>query len=131
MRKRITKTIFWLSLISAASRHDILLGLVLYPIAAATVVVIFLSPFMLAFGCWLVWYRLRHHRLPGWLTPERLPRWLVGVTPRQMRRRIRRRRPRPPRPDEAPTAEMTVIPAAAPASAATRHAGQAASSHLS
>jgi hypothetical protein len=131
MRKRISRTIFWLTVLSVASGHNILLGLVLYPIAAATVLIVFLSPFFLAFGAWLLWYRLRHHRLPGWLLPERLPAWLVGVTPRRLRRRLRRRWPRPPRPHEAPTAEMPAVTSAAnAASPAGELAGQAAGSHV-
>ena len=117
MRKRIAKFVLWAALISAASRHDILLGLVLYPLAAVTVVVVFLSPFILAFAAWLAWYRLTRHRMPGWLA-RRIPAWRAGITPRRMRRRGRRRRPRPPAPDETPTAEMPVH-TARPASAAT------------
>jgi hypothetical protein len=131
MRKRISSTIFWLTVLSVASSHNILVGLLLYPIAATAVLFVFLSPFALAFGAWLLWYWLRHHRLPGWLTPERLPAWLVGVTPRRLRRRLRRRRPRPPRPHEAPTAEMPAAASeAADASPAGQLAGQAAGSHV-
>jgi hypothetical protein len=112
MRKRITR-IFWLTLLSLASRHEMPLGLVLYPIAAATIAFIALSPLLLAFSCWLAWYWLAHGRPPG---------WLVGVTPRRLRRRLRRRRPRPPRADEAPTAEMpTPAPSPAPTGGSPAH----------
>ncbi len=123
MLKRTAKAVCWLSIISAASRGDILLGLVLYPIAYAFVVLVNLSPFILAFAAWLTWYRHRHGRLPAWVVrltdrvrrwlSRRMPAWLIrripawpfGITSRRMRRRARRR-PRPPAPHEAPTAEM-------------------------
>ncbi|HEY3830168.1 MAG TPA: hypothetical protein VGL57_13325 [Solirubrobacteraceae bacterium] len=121
--KRIARTMFWLAFISAASRHDILLGVVLYPIAAVTVVLVAASPVLLAGGLLLAWYWHRHHRLPGWLS-RRLPARLRGVSPRRMfrqargrlmdvfpghRRRVRRRWPRHPQPWETPTDEFPVL----------------------
>jgi hypothetical protein len=122
MRKRISRTLFWLAVLSVASRHEILLGLGTFVLAVTAVVFVFLSPFILAFGAWLLWYRLRHHRLPA---------WLIGLTPRRMRRRVRRRWPRRPQPREAATAEMPAAgTATSEASAAGQLAGEAAGSHL-
>ena len=131
MRKRISRTLFRLAVLSVASRHEILLGLGTFVLAVTTVVFVFLSPFILAFGAWLLWYWLAHHQLPGWLSPERLPGWLIGLTPRRMRRRARRRWPRRPQPHQAPTAEMPAAETASgEASAAGQLAGEAAGSHL-
>ena len=33
MKKKVLRSIFWLALLSAASSHNIMLGLVLYPFA--------------------------------------------------------------------------------------------------
>ena len=122
MRKRILRTIFWLTLLSVASSHNILLGFFLYPLALAIVMLIFLSPFILVFGGWMFCYWLRHHRLPD---------WLAGAIPKRLRHRTRRRWPRPPRHDEAPTEELPVVGHASdPAPIAATLAGQAARSHL-
>jgi hypothetical protein len=122
MKQKVLRTIFWLALVSAASRHDIMLGLVLYPIAAITVLLVFLSPVILAFGAWLLWYRLRHHRLPD---------WLIGAIPRRLRRHPRRRWPRAPRRHEAPTEEMPIVTGPfEPPPVAASLAGEAARSHL-
>ena len=120
-KSRILRTIFWLAFLSAASSHNILLGLVLYPFAAAIVVLIFLSPVILAFAAWMLWYWLRHRRLPD---------WLVGAIPRRLRRRTRRRWPRAPRHDEAPTQEMPVVTGPFEQPVAASSAGEAARSHL-
>lgn len=121
--KRIARTMFWLAFISAASRHDILLGVVLYPIAAFTVLAIGTSWLWMPGLLWLAWYYRRHHRLPGWLS-RRLPARLRGVSPgrmfRQARGRLmdvfpghrrpgRRRWPRHPQPWETPTDEFPVL----------------------
>ena len=123
--KRVARTIFWLAFISAASRHDILLGLVLYPIAAFTVVAIGTCWLWVPGLLWLAWYYRRHHRLPGWLY-RRLPARLRRVSARRMlrrargrlmdifpghRRRGRRRWPRHPEPWETPTAEFPALTA--------------------
>jgi hypothetical protein len=122
MKKKVLRLIFWLTLVSAASRHDILLGLFLYPLALAFVVLIFLSPFILVFAGWMLWYWLRHHRLPD---------WLAGVLPRRLRRRTRRRWPRPPHDRDAPTEELSIVgSASAQVPLAGNSAGEAARSHL-
>jgi hypothetical protein len=123
MKKKILRSIFWLALLSAASRdHTIMLGLFLYPIAWAFVLLLALSPVILTFAAWLLWYWLRHRRLPD---------WLVGAIPRRRRRRTRQRWSRPPRRDEAPTEEMPVVtgPFDGPPVPAGL-AGEAARSHL-
>jgi hypothetical protein len=122
MKKKVLRSIFWLALASAASSHNIMLGLVLYPFAAAIVLLIFVSPVILAFGAWMLWCWLRYHRLPD---------WLLEAIPRRLRRRTRRRWPRPPSRHEAPTEEMPVVtaPFAGPPVAAGL-AGEAARSHL-
>jgi hypothetical protein len=131
MRKPVSRILFWLAILSIASSHELILGLGTFVIAMTFLVLLVLSPFILAFGGWLLWYRVSHGRLPGWFTPDRLPGWLVGLTPRRMRRRARRRQPRPPRPNEAPTAEMAVVdPSAVAASPAGQLAGDAAGAHL-
>jgi hypothetical protein len=122
--KRIARTVFWLAFISAASRHDILLGVVLYPIAAFTVVAIGTSWLWMPGLLWLAWYYRRHHRLPGWLSrhlPARLRRasvWrmfrqargrLMDVFPGHTRRSVRRRWPRPPASWETPTDEYPAL----------------------
>jgi hypothetical protein len=118
--KRIARTMFWLAFISAASRHDILLGVVLYPIAAVTVVLIAASLMLLAGGLLLACYWHRHHRLPGWLSrrlPARLRRRFRQARGRLMdvfpghRRPVRRRWPRHPEPWETPTDEFPVLTA--------------------
>jgi hypothetical protein len=121
--KRIARTMFWLAFISAASRHDILLGVVLYPIAAVTVVLVAASPVLLAGGLLLAWYWRRHRRLPGWLSrrlPARLRRAAAWRMFRQARGRlmdvfpgrarpVRRRWPRHPQSWETPTDEFPVL----------------------
>jgi hypothetical protein len=138
-RKRISRAVFWLAILSIASSHEIILGLGTFVLAITAVLIVFLSPFIVAFGAWLVWYRGRHGRLPGWVSRDRLPDWIsparvpgwpVGLTPRRMRRRARRRWPRQPQPHEAPTAEMLVVAAAGSASPAGNRAGEAAAQHL-
>jgi hypothetical protein len=121
MKKKVLRSIFWLALVSAASSHNIMLGLVLYPFAAAVVLLIFLSPVIFAFAAWMVWYWLRHHRLPD---------WLLGAIPRRLRRGTRQRWPRPPRRDEAPTEEMPVVSGPFEVPVAASLAGEAARSHL-
>jgi len=125
--KRIARTIFWLTLISAASQHNILLGLVLYPFAAAVVVGICLSPVLFTAGLGLAWYWRRHRRLPVWLH-DRVPSRTRDLFGWRLRSPVRRRWPRPPAPHEAPTEELHPVPAVeTPAGAA---AGRAAASHL-
>jgi len=119
--KRIARAIFWLSLISVAARHDLLVGVVLYLVVTSIVATICVSPALLAGGCLLAWYWYRHHRLPGWLS-RRVPRRLrAGVRRigRQARsqmdvchghaRGARRRWSRPPAPREASTDELPVL----------------------
>jgi len=120
--RRIARTMFWLSLISAASQHELLIGVVLYPLAWFTLLVIGASPLLLLAGCLLAWYWHRHHRLPGWLSrriPTGLRRrarrgwlfargWLMDVFPGH-RRPVRRRWPRRPASWETPTDEFPVL----------------------
>jgi hypothetical protein len=121
--KRVARTTFWLAFISAATRHDLLLGMVLYLIAAVTVVAICVSPMLLAGGLLLAWYWHRHHRLPGWLVrraPARLRRAVAWLRSQRLRTRLRdvcpghrrpvpRRWPRPPASAETPTEEFPVL----------------------
>jgi hypothetical protein len=124
--KRIARITFWLALISAASRHDILLGIVLYPIAAFTVAAIGTCWLWVPGLLWLAWYHHRHGRLPGWISrrlPARLRRAgasarrifrqargrLMDVFPGHRRRPVRRRWPRHPAPWETPTEEFPVL----------------------
>jgi hypothetical protein len=121
--KRIARIMFWLAFVSAASRHDILLGVVLYPIAALTVVAIGTCWLWMPGLLWLAWYYRRHHQLPSWLS-RRLPVRLRRASVRRMfrqargrlmdvfpghRRRVRRRWPRHPQPQETPTDEFPVL----------------------
>jgi hypothetical protein len=123
--KRIAVTIFWLTIISASARHDMLLGIVLYPLAAFTVLAIGTSWLWVPGLLWLAWYYRRHRRLPGWLH-RRLPARLRGASPRRKflqvrgrlmdvfpgcRRPVRRRWPRHPETWETPTAEFPVLTA--------------------
>lgn len=123
--KRIAWTVFWLTFISAASEHNILLGMVLYPMAAFTLVMVVLAaftPLWLVLGGLLFWYRRKHGRLPLWmsrLAPARLRAgvrvwWasardlLSDVFPGH-RRPVRRRWPRAPEAGETPTDEFPVL----------------------
>ena len=76
MRKRITRTIIVLTLLSAVSQQDFKplvdliafpLGISLFFIAPLTVLAVLLSPFAIGVGLWLLWQRLRHGRIPGWV----------------------------------------------------------------
>lgn len=121
-RSRIARTLFWLSLISAASRGDVLIGFVLYPIAAVFILIAVTWPLLLVGGCLLAWYWHRHHRLPRWIS-RRIPAgarrkaqrgwltargWLMDVFPGRLRR-VRRRWPRNPESWETPTDEFPVL----------------------
>ena len=114
MRKRITRTIIILTLLSAVSQQDFkpLVDLIMFPlgislffIAPLAVVAVLLSPFALGIGLWLLWQRMRHGRIPGWvheLIPARLKhrRSPARSTPRRPYRRD---------PGEAPTLEQPVL----------------------
>src|ERR1035441_2040122 len=76
MRKRIARTIIVLTLLSAVSQQDFKplvdliafpLGISLFFIAPLTVLLVLLSPFAPGVGLWLLWQRLRHGRIPGWV----------------------------------------------------------------
>ncbi|MGO9762168.1 MAG: hypothetical protein ACLP1Q_13010 [Solirubrobacteraceae bacterium] len=140
MRKRITRTIIVLTLLSAVSQQDFKplvdliafpLGISLFFIAPLTVLAVLLSPFALGIGLWLLWQRLRHGRIPGWvheLIPARVKRRRApaGSRPRRPYRRD---------PDEAPTLEQPALAtgSAAPlehdGSPAARAAGEMAGVH--
>jgi len=137
--KRIARTLFWLSLISAASRGDMLIGVVLYPIAGIYILIAVLWPVLLLGGCLLAWYWHRHHRLPRWIS-RRIPAgvrrkaqrgwllargWLMDVFPGHLRR-ARRRWPRHPESWETPTDEFPVLlaPVRAPPQAEATPAGE-------
>jgi hypothetical protein len=142
MHKRITRTIILLTLLSAVSQQDFKalvdlisfpLGISLFLLAPLAVLAVMASPFALGAGLWLLWHRLRHGRLPGWvhmLIPAALKR--SGRSGASTRRRPYRRRD----PREEPTVELPVVaapdgrpedPAAAPAA---RLAGEMARVHL-
>ncbi len=123
--KRVACVIFWLTIISASARHDMLLGIVLYPIAAFIIVAIGTSWLWVPGLLWLAWFYRRHHRLPHWLS-RRLPAFVRGAAPRRIfrqargrlmdvfpgcRRPVRRRWPRHPEVWETPTAEFPVLSA--------------------
>jgi hypothetical protein len=140
MRKRITRTIIVLTLLSAVSQHDFKplvdliafpLGISLFFIAPLTVLAVLLSPFALGVGLWLLWQRLRHGRIPGWvheLIPARLKRRRGPASPAA-------RRPYRRDPGEAPTLEQPALAtgSAAPldrdGSPAARAAGEMAGVH--
>jgi hypothetical protein len=115
--KRIAIVIFWLALLSAASSHELLLGLLLYPLGVGILLLGVLSPLLVGFAAWLCCYYLRRHRLP---TP------VLSMIPRRLRR-TRRRWPRPPATHESPTAEMPAV--VVDAASAAERAGRAAGSH--
>lgn len=142
MRKRITRTIIVLTLLSAVSQQDFKplvdliafpLGISLFFIAPLAVLAILLSPFALGIGLWLLWQRMRHGRIPGWvheLIPTRLKR-RRGPTSPAARRPYRRD------PGEAPTLEQPALatgsaePPDHDASPAAQAAGEMAGVHLS
>ena len=141
MRKRITRTIIILTLLGAVSQQDFKplvdliafpLGISLFFIAPVAVLAVLLSPLLVGIGLWLLWQRVRHGHIPGWvqeLIPARLKR----------RRRPAASRPRRPYrrdPWEAPTVEQPALSTepAAPldhdASPAAQAAGEMAGVHL-
>lgn len=143
MRKRITRTIILLTLLGAVSQQDFKalvdlisfpLGISLFLLAPLAVLAVMASPFAFGAGLWLLWHRLRHGRLPGWvhtLIPAALKR--SGRSGASTRRRPY---PRGGDPREEPTVELPVLaapdgrpedPAAAPAA---RLAGEMAGVHL-
>lgn len=141
MRKRIRRTIIVLALLSAVSQQDFKplvdliafpLGISLFFIAPLAVLAVLLSPFALGIGLWLLWQRLRHGRIPGWvheLIPPRL-KHRQGPAASRPRRPYRRDR------WEAPTVEQPALSPerAAPldqdASPAAQAAGEMAGAHL-
>jgi len=141
MRKRITRTIIILTLLSAVSQQDFKplvdliafpLGISLFFIAPLTVLAVLLSPFAFGIALWLLWQRKRHGRIPGWageLIPARLKRrrGRAGSAPRRPYRRT---------PDEAPTLEQPALatgsaePPGHDGSPAAHAAGEMAGVHL-
>jgi hypothetical protein len=143
MRKRITRTIILLTLLGAVSQQDFKplvdlisfpLGISLFLLAPLAVLAVVASPFALGAGLWLLWHRLRHGRLPG---------WVHTLIPAALKRSGRpgastRRRPYPRGGDarEEPTVELPAV--AAPdgrpedlaAAPAARLAGEMAGVHL-
>jgi hypothetical protein len=119
--KRWARVTFWLAFISAATRHDLLLGMVLYVIAAGTVLLIALSPLLVPGGLMLAWYWYRHRRLPGWLSrrvPRAVRRAVAGAKRSRLmdvfpghRRPVHRRWPRHPQTGETTTDEFPVLAA--------------------
>jgi hypothetical protein len=139
MQRRIARTILWLALLSAASQHELLIGLVVIPAVVVSAIGFVLTWVGAAFGAWLLWYHRRHGRLPRWLTYERLAGWVarlpwrVGRTPRQMRRAARRQQPSQQggaeAPDLAPALALAIC-ATACSSPAGGPEGEPAWSHL-
>ncbi len=143
MRKRITRTIIVLTLLSAVSQQDFKplvdliafpLGISLFFIAPLAVLALFLSPFALGIGLWLLWQRLRHGRIPGWvheLIPARLKHRRRPTAPPAPRRPYRRD------PGEPATLEQPALAAGAAApldpdgSPAAQAAGEMAGAHHS
>jgi hypothetical protein len=138
MRKRITRTLIVLTLLSAVSQQDFKplvdliafpLGISLFFIAPLAVLVVLLSPFAFGFALWLLWQRLRHGRIPG---------WVHGLIPARLKRRGRPEGPRRPyhrdRSDastlEQPAVAASQGPVEHDGSPAARAAGEMAGAHL-